>query len=284
MAPRASYKFPQMDKNLKYSFSLPPEEEVIQRNRTITTYYAQLYQNNPQLFKWAGMAAFASFHVGEKMKMWDWEDSGIKSLASTCGKKNRTLEDDFQIIRIINNRIFAEIGSLHLAFAQMDFQSFTALLLREKKHPLVIQAFESLNTAKELLKTESLTSATTELIWEANTKILWHEQSEVVQPMFNRLSEVFSQAMTLFASFDYKVNHHRTQKRTRSRFVLYMLFSGFSLLRKNWSIPKITNLEHRWCWISNSLLTKWRSVEATDEFVAAEIEFIASMEDRQLKL
>lgn len=104
-----------MEIQLKYSFDLPPEEEVIKRNRTITTYYAQLYQKEPVLFKWAGMAAFASFHIGEKLQLWDWEDSGIKSFTFTCNKESRSLEDDFQIIRVLNNQIFKEIGFIHLA-------------------------------------------------------------------------------------------------------------------------------------------------------------------------
>jgi len=91
---------------LNYSFNLPSEEQVIKRNRTITTYYAQLYENQPQLFKWAGMAAFASFHIGEKMKLWDWGKSGINSFTVTSRKNNLSIGDDFQVIRVINNRIF----------------------------------------------------------------------------------------------------------------------------------------------------------------------------------
>lgn len=268
----------------KYSFNLPPEEQVIKRNRTITTYYAQLYKNEPQLYKWAGMAAFASFHIGEKLKMWNWEKSGIKTLSVTCNKKNRIIEDDFQIIRIINNRIFTEIGWIHLIFAQMDFSSFKALLVEQGRHHIVISAFEKLNHAKESLKKDGYSSTINDLVWEANIEILWHEQSEVVQPLFDRLSSFFSRAMTFFASFDYRINHHQTSWKTRSRFILFMIFNGFNMIRENWEIPQVTNLDQRWHWISNDILKKWKAVESNEVLINTEIEVLSNMENRYLTL
>lgn len=273
-----------MDILPKYSFNLPAEEQVIKRNRTITTYYAQLYQNQPMLYKWAGMAAFASFHIGKKMEIWDWEKSGIKSFSVTCEKKNLTVEDDFQIIRIINNRIFSEIGWIHLAFCQMDFQLFKSLLLEKGKHRIIIHAFEKLNDARERLKKEGASVAINEIIWEANTEILWHEQSEVVQPLFNKLSGFFSSVMTFFASFDYKINHHQTTWRTRSRFILFMLVNGFSLIKKNGLLPEVTNLEQRWYWISNDILKKWKIVESDVNLITSEIQLLSKIEDRKLYL
>ena len=273
-----------MNASNRYNFNLPDEEQVIKRNRTITTYYAQLYKNEPQLYKWAGMAAFASFHIGEKLKMWNWEQSGIKPLSMTCDKKNRTIEDDFQIIRIINNRIFSEIGGTHLAFAQMDFPSFKSLLLAQNRHHIIISAFEKLNQVKERLEKEGNSADTNDMVWQANKEILWHEQSEVVQPLFNRLSDFFSSAMTFFASFDYRINHHQTSWKTRSRFILFMIFNGFNMIRENWEIPKVTNLEYRWYWISNDILKKWKVVESDELLINTEIEVLSNMENRYLTL
>lgn len=271
-----------MHLNPKYSFKLPPEEEVIKRNRTITTYYAQLYQNEPQLYKWAGMAAFASFHIGDKLRMWNWKNSGIKTMSFTCTKKNRSLEDDFQVIRIINNKIFSEIGWAHLAFSQLSFSEFKALLLEKGKHQIIIQAFEKLHNAREHLKHKGNSASMNTLIWEANTEILWHEQSEVVQPLFDRLSSLFSGAMTFFASFDYKINHHQTTWKTPSRFILYMLFNGFNIVKRNNLIPEVTNLQHRWFWISNDLLKKWKTVESNGTLITTEIKLLAQIEKRNL--
>ena len=269
---------------LKYNFNLPSEDQVIKRNRTITTYYAQLYQHEPRIYKWAGMAAFASFHIGEKMKIWNWENSGIKPLHYICQKESQTLEDDFQIIRIINNKIFLEIGWAHLAFSQMEFQAFKTLLHKKNKHQIIINAFEKLNTAREKIQKNEYSESINDLIWEANTEILWHEQSEVVQPLFNKLSNLFSRAMTFFATFDYTINHHQTRRIVRSRFIFFMFFNGFSLFKENWLLPEVTNLQHRWFWIYHDLLKKWKIIESKNDLITKEIKLLSRMENRSLKI
>ncbi len=266
------------------SFDLPPEEQVIRRNRAITAYYAQLYQKEPLLYKWTGMAAFASFHIGEKLQLWNWKNSGIKSFAVTCRKKNRTLEDDFQVIRVLNNKIFSEIGWVHLAFGRMDYQAFNSLLVEKGRHPIIIHAFEKLNNARMQLKRGGDSASVNNLIWEANVDILWHEQSEVVQPLFDKLSDLFSGAMTFFAGFDYQINHFPTSRKMRSRFILFMLINGFSLLRKDWSIPELTNLQHRWYWIRHDIIRKWQIVESKRGLINTEIEILARLEDRNLRI
>lgn len=267
-----------------YTFNLPPEENVISRNRTITTYYAQLYKNEPRLYKWAGMAAFASFHIGEKLKMWDWQKTGIKTFAATCQQKNRSLEEDFQVIRIINNRIFLEIGSHHLAFSQLDYDLFRSQLIAGKKHEIIVKAFDKLHQARVQLKQGAPTKETTDLIWEANTEILWHEQQLVVQPMFNKLSWTFSSVMSLIASFDYNINHKKTNWRLASRFLSFMLYRGFHLIKKNSFRPSVTNFEQRWYWIQEDLLKKWQVVESDKRTIEEEISYLAGLEERNLRL
>lgn len=270
--------------NSLYSFNLPPEEQVLLRNRTITTYYAQLYLNEPQLYKWAGMAAFASFHIGEKLKVWDWEDSPIKSFSDTCQKKNKSLEDDFQVIRVINNRIFTEIGAMHLAFSQLEYSVFKSELLQTNKHKLIINAFDTLNEARNSLKNEISTNKIDKLIWQANIDILWHEQYKVVQPLFDRLSYVFSGVMSFIASFDYRVNHKRTNWKLASRFITFMLSKGLRIMLKNNFIPNVTNLEQRWYWISKDLLKKWQKAENDRSLVAEELRILSQLEERTLFL
>lgn len=269
---------------MMYHFNLPPEEQVLKRNRTITTYYAQLYKAEPLLYKWAGMAAFASFHIGEKLTLWDWGSSVIKNISQTCDKKNRSFEDDFQIIRILNNLIFKEIGSLHLAFSQLNFTEFKAHLIKDKKDPIIILAFEQLQEARIAILQNKVTPTITNLIWEANTTILWHEQSKVVQPLFNKLSPLFSKAMALMASFDYNVNTNNTNWKYASRFITFMLLRGSKHLLNEYSLPSVINLKHRWHWIANDLIKKWKSIESQSTKTQGEINVLASLENRQLKL
>ena len=272
-----------MGKHPVYTFQLPSEEQVIQRNRTITPYYAQLYQNQPTLYKWAGMAAFASFHIGHKLQFWNWDSSGIKSFADTCQAKNGNLEDDFQGIRIINNRIFTEIGRDHLRFLQLPYSEFHAQLIYNQRNPIIIEAFAKLYEAKIRLQKGEKENELADLIWEANTDILWHEQSEVVQPLFDKLSDVFSLAMSLFATFDYGINHHSTRKYQRSRFILFMLWQAGSIPSRKTLLPEVTDLNQRWYWITQDLLKNWRRRERKQRRIQKEITFLAKLEERNLK-
>ncbi|GAA0721339.1 hypothetical protein GCM10009430_22500 [Aquimarina litoralis] len=269
---------------LKYHFNLPPESDVILRNRTITTYYAQLYQREPSLYKWAGMAAFASFHIGEKLKIWDWEATPIKTLSETCKKKNKSLEDDFQIIRIINNKIFSEIGTALLTFSQMEYQVFRNQLILERKNELIIAAFDKLQEARIKMQNDTVDQETYDLVWEANLQILWHEQYKVVQPLFDKLSLVFSGAMSIIASFDYRIHHKQTNWRLASRFILFMFSKGFKVLLHNGILPDVTNIKHRWFWISSDLFVKWKSAESNKQLITEEMQILSSLELRKLDI
>lgn len=265
-----------------YRFNLPAESDVIKRNGTITTYYAQLYKSEPVLYKWAGLAAFASFHIGEKLKMWNWESQEIKSFSETCTKKNKSIEDDFQIIRILNNKIFLEIGSGLLAFSQLDFKTFKNQLVAKQKDEIILNAFEKLNQARTKLDDKASKDKVDKLIWEANVEILWHEQSKVVQPLFDKLSFVFSGTMSFIASFDYQVNHKKTNWKLSSRFFLFMIWKGFQILLKNRALPDVTNLDQRWFWISSDILKKWKIVEIDKFYISKEIDILSNLEIRKL--
>ena len=230
------------------------------------------------------MAAFASFHIGEKIQLWNWEQSAIKTFSDTCQKKSKSLEDDFQIIRIINNKIFSAIGTMHLGFSQLPYSEFKNQLIFTNKNELLIQAFDKLNAARTSLHNGTCTDDVKELIWEANVDILWHEQHKVVQPLFDKLTFVFSGAMSLIASFDYDVNHKKTDWKLASRFVFFMLTKGLKKLTKHSLLPDVTDLEQRWYWISQSLLKKWQKVENNREMLAEELQILAHLEDRKLTL
>lgn len=226
------------------------------------------------------MAAFASFHIGEKLKLWNWKKTGIKSFSETCKQKSRNFEDDIQIIRVINNRIFLELGTMHLMFSQLHYDVFRNKLIEAKKNTIIIAAFDALNEARKSINSHVNLERSKHLIWKANTQLLWHEQVKVVQPMFDKLTGTFSNAMSLIASFDYNINHRKTSWKLSSRFVFFMVFSGLKVLRKNNYFPDVTNLEQRWFWISKDLLKKWKTVEMNWIAIREEITFLAHLENR----
>lgn len=249
---------------------LPSPEQVIQRNKAITGQYARIYDQKSELFKWAGMAAFASYHIGMSLIPFNWVD--IKLIELPEALKKDGFKNDLQLIRLLNNRIFDDIGWVHLAYLDKEggIELLRKLLTNEPHYSAILAAFEKIEQGKEFLKINPKKGK--QLIWEANTEILWHEQSAVVQPIFNKLGSIFSRAMSLCASFDYKVSHLKTDWRTHSSFILFMLFNGFDKVRKTGFIPIVTNLDHRWHWIENSLLGIWKKTDNTDERLPKKIE------------
>lgn len=262
---------------------LPPEDQVINRNRTITTYYAKLYQSKPHLHKWAGMAAFASFHIGEKLKMLNWNTVGIKTI-SEFSNKNSSINDDFQVIRIINNRIFSQIGIFLIKFNRLEYGTFRNELVEGNKSNIIIQAFDKLNQARTLYDNQVNDSDLVNLIWKANLDILWHEQSLVVQPLFDKLSFIFSGTMTLIASLDYSANHQKTKWSMTPRFITFMVFKGFQVMLKDRKLPDVTNIDHRWYWIMQSLVEKWKKAESKEAKILEEINFLTGLETKHVRL
>ena len=257
--------------NLKASAEalLPPPEKEIERNKAVTGQYARMYERSPELLKWAGMAAFASYHIGMSLIPFKWVDIGIVDLTKALEQKEKGFRNDLQLIRLLNNHIFNDIGWVHLAYLDSGIELLRSLFTNHPHYGAILKAFEKIEEGKCLLETDS--AAAEELIWQANTEILWHEQSAVVQPVFNKLGPAFSRAMSICASFDYKVSHIKTDWRTHSSFVLFMLYHGFDKVRKTGFLPVLTNLDHRWYWIENRLLGIWRETDKTDPQLANKI-------------
>ena len=208
---------------------LPPPKKVLERNKAITVLYARMYEQAPEIFKWAGMAAFASYHIGMSLIPFKWVNMDIIALSEALQQQENGFKNDIQLIRLLNNHIFNDIGWVHLAYLDKDggIDLLRSLFKGHAHYASILEAFEKIEQGRTLLKSNPKEAE--QLIWQANTEILWHEQSAVVQPVFDKLGPAFARAMTLCATFDYKVSHIKTDWRTHSSFILFMLYNGFSI-------------------------------------------------------
>ena len=105
---------------------LPPEEDVVSRNHRITSIYAELYWSNRELFKWAGMAAFASHHVGLGLLAFKLNALQLLDLKTSC--KKRKLLSDLNLIRHLNNLIFDDIAWVHFAYREEGMDHLRELM------------------------------------------------------------------------------------------------------------------------------------------------------------
>ena len=94
---------------------LPPVDKVIERNKAISATYASIYDDNTLLFKWSGMAAFASYHIGLSLLPFKWVDFEMIDMKTAIERKRKGFKNDIQLIRLLNNRIFEDIGWVHIA-------------------------------------------------------------------------------------------------------------------------------------------------------------------------
>src|SRR5712692_8061018 len=163
---------------------LPPVGDVVERNRAITAEYAGWYLRRHELFKWAGMAAFASHHVG----------MAFRSAAL------RAIIPDLERIRHINNLIYADIGWAHLAYETEGIAAIEEALgpkatpRRRSGRPaksIMLEAFRSIERGRRQIEAGQA-DAGRKLVWQGNLLLLKHEQFDTVQPEFTKLSREFS--------------------------------------------------------------------------------------------
>jgi hypothetical protein len=235
---------------------LPPPTAEIARNATITERYLAWYEKRPDLFKWAGMASFASRQVGIAIQM----------DAATAGTVR-----DLDIIRETNNLVYADIAWAHLAY---DIGGLTAVVAalddlpedKRARYRRVREGFRLIDQGRTELVRDVRRGK--RLVWKGNLMLLEHEQFETVQPQFERLSVGFSWALSLATSLEFRPDRHEVRWDRVSWFTWYMWTVGLPVLLWTRSAPDIVRLTHRWFWIRSRLLPLWQRIDATDRWLA----------------
>ncbi|MEZ4883557.1 MAG: hypothetical protein R3E32_02380 [Chitinophagales bacterium] len=144
------------DKARRYLQSFP--NSTI-KNQSITCSYAQIYLQNPEKFKWAGLAAIVSGKVGESQDDFDF---------------GTDLKDD---VFKGNRSVYEDLFWQHLAFQENG-----------------IAEIEKLYCAGQISKEAYYGWAKIEQgdVWEGNKDLLFYEQSQILQPiMYSPYSSIW---------------------------------------------------------------------------------------------
>jgi hypothetical protein len=242
---------------------LPAESDFVARNAAITSRYAEWYRAEPQLFKWAGLAYFASHRIGFAMR----ELSLLieNDFAGRPAPRRRFQNLDLELIRITNNRVFDDIGWAHFAYVSADggLAAIEHAAAAEPAMHRIVAAFRMLDNARR----ERDTSATalvkkTALIWRAAVLLTRHEQEEIVQPQFNQMSPQFALLLSVATSLDLDGSEWDIDADTFSSFYAFMWTLGIDVVFKTRKLPNVCRFDHRWCWVRRAVLTRWRAVDA----------------------
>jgi hypothetical protein len=239
---------------------LPAPEQYADRNRVITARYAAWYLEHPHIFKWAGMASFASRQVGLAILMAELltrperieADALLLSLHRFGA--DRLLLADFEEIRQGNNNIYRDIAWVHAAYIVGGMDELIACA-SETDDAKLITGFGMIDRGRELLRRGENDVEGERLVWEGNIYLLRHEQVDVLQPVFDRLSP----AGRLMASFGSELDFSGSVMPDFRCRTSFSSFHGY--LETLAGLKSVTNPTDRWQWVEKSVIPAWQSAD-----------------------
>ena len=264
---------------------LPPQERFVERNRAITSHYARLYLANRGLFKWAGMAAFASNQVGMALALSELMHMPRRTLdggearnggdllqgvgdffgdvlrmaaflplsALDFAAKNMLL-DDLEEVRAGNNNIYNDIAWAHAAYLEGGLAEVEANI-GEAERQYMLSGFALIDEGAALLKSGGDPRRAETLVRKGNVGLLRHEQTTTLQPIFDAISS----AGRVAVSFGSELNFgEAAPPGTLQRASFADHFGYPDVLSGKRSV---TSSEDRWQWIEENVLPAWRAVD-----------------------
>lgn len=107
-------------------------------------------------------------------------------------------------------------------------------------------------------------------VWAANLRLLRHEQESMVQPRFESMSRSFSRLLSVGATMLYK-DKGLCERKTNGVFYAFMFFRKPGDLLRSRSFPDMTNLGHRWAWISEGIVPGYQCYESTGNLMEEDL-------------
>jgi len=179
---------------------LAPEDRLLERNAQISSSYAALYLRHPSLFKWSGMAAFASQHVRKLL----WLKASADRERSSAAMLSRLVSmSELETIRAINNAIHDDIFWAHMVYdgCEDGAARLQKMVSGTPMEPLG-DGISLIERGRQKLKQG--TQSGTDLVASGNITLLRHEQETVVQPHLSLLSCAFARVFSLGSSLNYE--------------------------------------------------------------------------------
>ncbi|PDW00821.1 DUF2515 family protein [Candidatus Viridilinea mediisalina] len=257
----------------------------IARNQGITQCYARWYLQEPWLFKWAGMAAFASAQVGIALaaaEVLDAPHGLVRPLAEQQPTEGSVVQfgmaaygqalnllftvplllhdatarplllNDLELIREANNAIFADVGWAHLAYLNGGLKAVEAAIGSDQQ--AILEAFRMLDEGAHLMCDPANHEQATALIRRAATTMLHREQMVILPPFMDRMSNQGK----LLASFGSWLDFEGTPA-----LIGQPSFNGyFGPLALVSGQRSVCNAEDRWSWIEHDLLPRWATLDS----------------------
>jgi hypothetical protein len=220
------------------------------RNRLINRAYAEMYLNDPQAFKWAGLAGFASRSAGSKLGLLrEGSCLGVPAfsvspmLAMVLWLSAASCDYLYDRVSRGNRAIYEDIYWQHLAYRAGGIEELTKICEQGDLPEELLAAWKLVDQGK---KTGDI-----ELIWQGNTALLEYEQREIIQPILYE-GGVNRPLWKLISLVD--------------KFVGLLITSPVpeeeQLFRDHLPKGDLGDFQDRWNWCTESIFPGWRSFEA----------------------
>ena len=242
------------------SSGMPSEDRYSERNRAITSRYAQWYLAHPEIFKWAGMAAHASLQVGIAIVFAELLSSPGRAawrnpLAWMHGMASGLfMLQDLEELRSGNNRIFHDIAWAHEAYLEGGIEEVEANAAGSDLG-LLLEGFRLIDRGVRSVHSEAAGDEAERLVWEGNIALLRHEQTVVLQPVFDRLSP----AGKVLASFGSEIDFSGCTPADQSCVASFPTYYGY--LETLSGMKSIVDAAHRWQWVESCVIPAWMTAD-----------------------
>ena len=206
---------------------------IFQSNEAITAAYAEMYLRNPQVYKWAGMAALTSATVGRGMYIMRYlEQSRLGRIVGLFGGE---VAEIFRNLGIGNRAVFADIYWQHMAYEQGGMAEIERIYRAGQLDCRALRSWQQIDAGRR--------ASDQELIWAGNRALLHFEQQQVLQP------QVYDRNQALWHAL--------------SAWILSPIPGHLEIFADFAPGGNIGVFDERWRWIEGSMLPRWRELNQT---------------------
>jgi hypothetical protein len=206
---------------------------VFKRNEAITAAYAEMYLRDPQVYKWAGMAALTSATVGRGMYIM----RGLRQtrLGSVVGLFGGEVAETFRNLGVGNGAVFTDIYWQHMAYEHGGLAEIEQIFRAGQLDRRALRGWRQIDAGRRM--------GDQDLIWAGNTALLHFEQKHVLQQQVYDCNPALWREVSAWIPSPIPGHHE--------------IFADFA------PDGNIGVFAERWRWITGSMLPRWRELNET---------------------
>lgn len=249
---------------------MPPKIEVGEHCRAIVARYAQFYRDHPDIYPWAGAAAYAVHQVGLALMPYEFGvfEGEVANVTHDYGHPygREVLFNDLNHMRKAANAFFDEVGWALEAYVAADggLAAIQAGTSGDALYAHLLSAFTKIDEGRRLRANPSTRDDGDALIWDGSLDIEYLAQAGALQKFFDTMGPKFDLFMTTFTMMNFQPYSFDFTFWKVTFFDLFMWTAGLPLALSTFALPNLKRLDHRWWWIRRRVFPIWKSVIARD--------------------